>query len=582
VKIKIALLLSIAFLTPNAAHADDDDSVTGSLSSNVKSGVPHQLGEREIRDYSNIFSAIKSQQWSQAENLLNAQGDDALSAIARALIYLDPASPRVELAPLVNLLNKAPYIPQAEQLAALAKKRGADVLPSTPQRRELSYIRGLDYRGRPGAVTSDANANGLRGQINGFIKQDNPAAAEQLVLSNLNSLTAEARTELLQRTAWSYYIENDDRSALRVAKQAVDGVGEWRADSHWVAGLASWRLGDSAAAARHFQDAAASFGNSEMRTAGMYWAARAYTAAGQPEKVQSLLQTAAQYDETFYGILAAEALGIENIARKSNANFVNKDWRSIAKNDNVKAAIGLAQIGELELADEVLRYQAAIGGDADHAALIALASALDLPRTQIWLAHNGPRGFRPDSKLRFPAPKWTPDGGWRVNPSLVFAHTLQESGFRNTVVSSAGAVGLMQVLPGTANDIARKRGGTATRESLVTPSTNLEYGQSYLEMLSTLGSTNGYLPKIIAAYNAGPTPIARWNSEIRDNNDPLLYMESIPYGETRGYVTTIMRNFWIYEQQGEQRSDTLRDMAQHKWARFPQAGKNNKWASAGR
>ncbi len=122
---------------------------------------------------------------------------------------------------------------------------------------------------------------------------------------------------------------------------------------------------------------------------------------------------------------------------------------------------------------------------------------------------------------RYPMPNWEPTGGWRVPPALVYAHTLQESSFKTDVISSAGARGLMQVRPGTAGDMARARGIGFAASELDRPSVNLEYGQSYLEKLRDMPATGGLLPKVIAAYNAGPTPVTRWNTEIRDNGDPL-------------------------------------------------------------
>jgi hypothetical protein len=75
----------------------------------------------------------------------------------------------------------------------------------------------------------------------------------------------------------------------------------------------------------------------------------------------------------------------------------------------------------------------------------------------------------------------------------------------------------------------------------------MEFGQSYIESLRDHHATGGLLPKVIAAYNAGPVPIAAWNSRAMDGGDPLLYIESIPYWETRGYVPIVLRNYWIYE-----------------------------------
>ena len=75
---------------------------------------------------------------------------------------------------------------------------------------------------------------------------------------------------------------------------------------------------------------------------------------------------------------------------------------------------------------------------------------------------------------------------------------------------------------------------------------------------------------MIAAYNAGPAPVEAWNAQARDGGDPLLYIESIPYWETRGYVTTVLRNYWMYEgQTGKVSSPSRVALAQGLWPRFP-------------
>ncbi|WP_156491333.1 transglycosylase SLT domain-containing protein, partial [Erythrobacter sp. HI0074] len=101
------------------------------------------------------------------------------------------------------------------------------------------------------------------------------------------------------------------------------------------------------------------------------------------------------------------------------------------------------------------------------------------------------------------------------------------------------------------------------------PAVNLAFGQRTLESLSTAGYTQGRLPKIMAAYNAGPSPVARWESEIRDAGDPLLYMESIPYWETRGYVAVVMRNYWMYLRQADAPAPSRIDLAENDWPQFP-------------
>jgi soluble lytic murein transglycosylase-like protein len=189
----------------------------------------------------------------------------------------------------------------------------------------------------------------------------------------------------------------------------------------------------------------------------------------------------------------------------------------------------------------------------------------------VWLAHNCPQGVTSTAEARYPTPNWTPDSGWHIDKALVYAHTLEESRFRNTVKSPAGAYGLMQIMPAAATDFARERGTAIDMKALTKPSTNMDIGQRHLERLRDMaGVTGGLLPKVIAAYNAGPRPVGDWNAIVHDNGDPLLYIESIPYWETRGYVTTVLRNYWMYEAQGGKKASTSRNaLAQGMWPRFP-------------
>jgi soluble lytic murein transglycosylase-like protein len=126
----------------------------------------------------------------------------------------------------------------------------------------------------------------------------------------------------------------------------------------------------------------------------------------------------------------------------------------------------------------------------------------------------------------------------------------------------------MQVRPGTARDLIRWRSIPADPGRLTDPATNIEFGQAYLEYLRDQPITQGLLPRVIAAYNAGPAPIGVWNTRF-DQSDPLLFLETIPYWETRGYVPIVLRNYWIYEQRNADQSPSRRALAAGLWPRFP-------------
>ncbi|KKW92743.1 lytic transglycosylase domain-containing protein [Sphingobium chungbukense] len=537
--------------------------------SNSRSTAPLQLNDADRTRYSAIFAALRDQKWVDAKAMTLALGaDDAIRPVALAELYLAKNSPRVELFEVLDLINKAPWLDKADQLSRLAQKRGATILPTLPQVQKMVWLGSAPRREYVPAVKTDMLAQTLVGQIQPFIKNDDPAGAEALLATAEPGLTPDGLTEVRQRVAWAYYIESDDNNARRMAARALESRsgGDWAVQAHWTTGLAAWRQNDCRTAAPAFANVSALAGNADMRAAGAYWAARAYMVCGEAEKVENFLKTAARSDESFYGLLARETLGMPLGGAPVAARFGPVEWQQLKDSPNARAAIALVAVGENGRADQLLRYQARIGGTGQYDALLRLASALNLPETQLWLAHNGPAGKQPASFARFPAPAWRPDGGWRVDPALIYAHTLQESGFRRDVVSSAGARGLMQVLPSTGNLM-----GLASSDQLFVPSTNMEYGQRYLESLRDMSATGGLLPKVMAAYNAGPMPVERWNSEVKDNGDPLLFIESLPYYETRAYVNIVMRNYWMYQIQAKGSADSLTGMAQSLWPTFPGA-----------
>ncbi len=519
-----------------------------------------QLGPNAKARYQEIFAAIDAGQWVDAAAKIDAMPEGPLHAVARAELYLAKGSPKVDGEKLAVLAEKSPELPQSQALVRLAASRGVTALPALPTTQELGWLGTAPRRTK--VAGSQARGVALAGRINPLIKNDQPNEAEAILDSESGSLDSETLTEWQHRIAWTYYLTGDDLAARRLAAKASAGYGDYAAQADWVAGLAAWRQKDWAAATTSFAATARRSSDKEMSAAGHYWAARADMAGGHPEKIDARLRLAARDPETFYGLLSLQQLGLK--AKPIDQSALG----GIEKHANVRAALALAEIGKMDLADQLIRYQARIGDARDHAALATIAGRMDLPATQLWLSQNGPAGAQAAVSARYPNPKgWAPTGGWRVDRNLVFAHALQESQFRLNVTSHAGARGLMQVLPGTAAMIARSKGQEVG--SLSNPSVNLEYGQSFIERVRDMSETGGLLPKVIAAYNAGPLPVGEWNAHTRDNADPLLYIESIPYWETRSYVATVLRNYWMYETQAGEQAKSLAALSQGLWPRFP-------------
>ncbi|MDE2411521.1 MAG: lytic transglycosylase domain-containing protein [Sphingomonadales bacterium] len=553
---------------PLAAHANSA-AVDYFRNRASNSAVPSLLSQEERAYYRDLFAAIDRGDWTQVQTMFTQKADGPLHQVARAEYYLAANSPRIEGDALSSWLARGTDLPQSEQIANLAAKRGATMLPALPSANSLVSMPNRAKRIRPRDTNDGTMPGAVSNGILAAIKADNPVGAKALLDGIDTQLSGNARAEWRAKIAWSFYIENDDASAYALGQTANDGMGPWVAEGWWTAGLAAWRMDDCTGAGDAFARTASASDNNELTAAALYWQSRAMVRCRKPEQAVGPLRLAARMDETLYGMLAAEQLGLTLPKTHEAPDFSATDWQQMRDVPNVRVAVELAEVGRDSLADDVLRRQARIGSAAQYQPLSRLARDLGLPSTQLWMAYNAPYGGRPEPAARFPTPKWTPVGGWKVDPALVYAHALQESVFRAGVVSPAGAKGLMQIMPAAARDHAADLGVAGTSADLGKPEVNLAFGQQHLQMLRDSPATQGLLPKVMAAYNAGLTPIGRWKYEIKDQGDPLLWIESVPYWETRGYVNIVMRNYWMYERQAGGPSESRIALAQGLWPTFP-------------
>ena len=570
----IAIGLASATLTSAAALAQSQSMAAHyGVPNSQEDAIPDVLSNKERKHFKAFFTALDRQNWDEVQSLLREQKDSILYQTALAEFYVHANSPRVSAEQIADWFELGVHLPQSEQLGRLGAKRGLENLPSFARPQSFSRQPYAPKRIRPRSIVDGTMPGATRSAILGAIKNDDPAGAHALLMEIDEQLSSAARAEWRQKVAWSYYIENNDTAALQLAETVKDGSGAWVAEGEWVAGLAAWRLGFCSLAGESFASAAVKSTNVELTSAAHYWAHRSLVRCREPGQAQGHLEAAAGYDETLYGMLASDQMGIEFASSATPQAFTDSDWRDISNSNNVQVAAALVEIGRPALADEVLRYQARIGDPRNYDALSRFARELGMPSTQLFMAHNAPRGQRSDGALRFPVARWQPSDGWKVDPSLAFAHALQESNFRAGAVSSANARGLMQITPITVRQHAPRLNMSARYVNLNDPEVNLSFGQRNLEMLRDSAATQGKLPKIMAAYNAGLTTITRWNYEINDQNDPLLWMESIPYWETRGYVAIVMRNYWMYERAAGVESPSRRALAQGQWPTFPEMGR---------
>lgn len=164
----------------------------------------------------------------------------------------------------------------------------------------------------------------------------------------------------------------------------------------------------------------------------------------------------------------------------------------------------------------------------------------------------------------YPVPDWRPEGGFTIDPALLYAIARKESNFVATAEGRGGARGLMQLMPATARFVSRDRTLRGDgRAKLFDPEYNLTLGQRYLKYLQTQSGADD-LFSLIASYNVGPGTVEDWRKQAK-TSDTLLFLESLPNAATRNYVTKILSDYWIYQSRMGVPADTLDAVAEGKW-----------------
>ncbi len=347
-----------------------------------------------------------------------------------------------------------------------------------------------------------------------------------------------------------------------------DSGGE-PAEPNWDAGLAAWRVHSMAEAARQFEFVADDEQASDWaRAAGAFWAARSYLKNHEPAKVSKWLRVAAGYPRTFYGQLARRALGMNSGLAWSKPGVDDGAMRALAQTPGGIRAFALLQIGMNDLAEDELHLLLKADNRAELApAVLMIAHQAGLPSLSIRLAVQFQKTSNPlrDAAL-YPVPNWKPVGGFSLDPALLFALMRQESGFNPRAQSAAGAAGLMQLMPATATAVAADLQLIDTDKlALFDPVLNLTLAQRYVSTLLKDPNVKGDIMMLAIAYNAGPGNLAKYRASANYEQDPLLFMESIPGLETRQFIERVLTNYWLYQDCLGQKMPTLDALASGGW-----------------
>lgn len=344
------------------------------------------------------------------------------------------------------------------------------------------------------------------------------------------------------RLVEEHYVSEDDAASF--------------SDAEWMAGWIALRyLNEPEWAYQHFTAMYEAVGYPISVSRGAYWSGLAAEAMGQHKLSQTWFRNAARFFTTFYGQLAATRLeeGAKAIELPELPEISAEDTARFKANELVAVTNALAEVG----AEDRLRPFILHLFDVDESLswalqTAALARSLGRPDLAIRVAKLAERRgqYIPDAGYPLLSAPDLPNkaNGSDVEPALVLALIRQESAFYPEARSGAGARGMMQLMPATAKRVAKQVGMRYTKAKLNDPTYNMQIGQTYLSGL--LKSFNGSYILSLSSYNAGPRRAKAWSRANGDLNDPEVdpvdWIESIPFNETRNYVQRVLENLQVY------------------------------------
>ncbi|WP_296747013.1 lytic transglycosylase domain-containing protein [Mesorhizobium sp.] len=359
--------------------------------------------------------------------------------------------------------------------------------------------------------------------------------------------------------------QGDMKTAYKIASMHAAESPANAAEAEFHAGWYALRgLNDPATAASHFTRIAGLAQGPMSLSRAYYWLGRAAEAGG-PGSAKDYFTRAAGYGTTFYGQLAGERVGLKTlnlVYPKPSA----ADRQSFEGREAVNAIKRLQQAGYDRYAETLYRDLAGQLTSPGELALLAVLAEkqgnhfMALKVGKIAAARgidvgalSHPLGVIPDSANISGSGK-----------ALAYAIARQESEFNVGAVSSAGARGLLQLMPGTAKQLAKKAGMTFSQDRLTTDAGyNATLGSAFLG--EQLDRFNGSYVLTFAGYNAGPNRASQWVAKYgdprgKDIDSVVDWIERIPYTETRSYVQRVMENYEVYKMRISGKYDIVGDL----------------------
>lgn len=366
--------------------------------------------------------------------------------------------------------------------------------------------------------------------------------------------------------------QNRAGDAFAVANDTI-AQGESRLDAVFLSGWIALRMQHDAATAEDFFRQLTESSSLITRSRGFYWLGRARASVGNMASAQADWTRASAYPGTYYGQMAAATLAgranallepeqvpaliVQNLRSADNALPPSSEETLPTGNDLLLAALRLAAMGDKDHTRDFLNlFEKQVTQTPQRQALSSLALRLGVPDIAVTVARHAGRDGVFMLRSGWPLPYTPPQSS--LPQDFVMGLMRQESSFNPDAVSPSNAIGLMQIKPSTAADMVRAAGvapSAATAVGLRDAQNNMQLGTAYL--LHLQDRFGPIVPYMAAAYNGGPTRLAKWLTTAGDPahnggqmEQMIDWVENIPYAETRNYVQRVWENMIVYKALG--------------------------------
>ena len=535
------------------------------------SSLPDVLSDVDASLYTQIFVLQENEKIEPAIKLQKQLEDDLL---VNEILYQRYTSKTYHTKgqEVINWMNKYYDLPGAERMAKLANIKKVTVRkPQLP-----SPIAGSESieTAQSETWTAKQYSEKIDKKITQFkkaIRSGSTKTARQILedSSFKRKLTESDYGRLAGRLAYIYYTNGEFELAKKWGFVSSDAKSEY---GLWTMGLLYFKEEKYKESEKYFSRILDLHQiNNARKTEAAFWAGRAADALGERSSAKKYWRIGAAHPMAFYGALSATMLGDTPEYEFFEQDCTDEDIDELRGLKYGKMALALIQVGKKDRAEQYLKYLiTSRASDRTLHAVNSVATAYGLPRVSIQassvIRDRGILEIDDDIiySAQYPLPDWEPMGGWSIDRALLLAITKQESGFKVSAKSGAGANGLMQIMPSTAKRVARRNNVKMDDIDMSKPEHNMFLGQQYIVDLLAHPNIQNNIIKMLVAYNAGMGNLVDFEKTFK-TSDPLLYIESFPAYETRNYIKRVMSNLWLYRAKLNQPLTSMEDLAGGQW-----------------